>query len=106
MTQKRHSEDAAVALHYDIASVICEEFGMEEALASCLAEAITRGLRARIGGQEVYVPAPGKRERDEAIRREFNGRNLTEVCAKHGISRSRLYEIVGGVNNYEKGTKT
>lgn len=93
---KRHSEDAAVALHYDIASAICDEFGMEEGLASCLAEAITRGLRARVGGQDIYIPAPDKRERDAAIRREFNGRNLEFVCRRYGISKSRLYEIVGG----------
>lgn len=95
-TAKRHNEDAALALHYDIVAVICDAFGMEEALANCLAEPITRGLRARVGGQEVYIPAPDKRARDEAIRREFNGRNLDEVCNRHGVSKSRLYEIVGG----------
>lgn len=95
ISKARHNEDAAVALHYDIVSVICEEFGMEEGLASCLADAITRGLRARVGGQEIYVPAPDKRARDDAIRREFNGRNLDEVCRRHGVGKSRLYEIVG-----------
>jgi Mor family transcriptional regulator len=100
--EKRHTEDAAVALHYEIASVIGDTFSMEEALASFLADAITRGLRARLGGQDIYVPAPDKRERDEAIRREFNGRNLADVMRRHGISKSRLYQIVGdGANKTE-----
>lgn len=94
-TAEKYTEDSAVALHYDIAAVICEAFRMDEALASALADAITQGLRSKLGGQDIYIPAPDKRTRDDAIRREFNGRNLSDICRKHRISRSRMYEIVG-----------
>lgn len=93
MTAK--SEDAAVTLQYEITSTICEEMGLAEHLASNLADAITRRLRARFGGEDIYIPATDKRVRDEEIRREFNGRNRREVCRKYDISKSRFYEIIG-----------
>lgn len=97
----RH-QDAAVALHNEITTIIREEAGIDEAHASKLAEDITRGLRKRFTGQYLgdYYLAGGMtlRERairDKAIRAEFTGTNRAEVCRKHGISKAQLYRIVG-----------
>ena len=35
--------------------------------------------------------------RDAAIRSEFNGRNLTEVCDRYGVSHMTVYRAINGV---------
>jgi Mor family transcriptional regulator len=89
------AEDAAVTLHGEITVILQEEIGFNEHFATQFAERILQGIRRRLGGQDLYIPAPDRTARDAAIRREFNGRNRDEVCRKYGISRTRLYEIVG-----------
>lgn len=95
------TEDAAVQLHADFTEIVREEIGMNERFASALAHAIVTGLRKRYGGQRlgshngVYVPAPGKQERNRSIRKRFNGKNWRELCDEFGITRRRLYQIVG-----------
>lgn len=95
MSEKRfHDDDSTVLLQYEMTTIVREEVGFTEHFASQIAEAIVRGMRRRLGPGEIYIAAPSKVERDAAIRAEYNGRNLDEVCRKHGVSRSRLYEIV------------
>lgn len=98
-TQPAHNEDTAVQLLYEVTAIVREETGLSESLASHFAEAITRGLRKRLGGQDLYIPANGshaeRQERDVAIRREFNGRNLDDLCRKYGISQRQGYRIIG-----------
>lgn len=88
------TEDAAVQLEQDIIGIVREEIGMHEQMATVFAQALVRGLRRRLGGQELYIPSPNRAERDAAIRREFNGENLEEICKKFGLGRTRIYEIV------------
>lgn len=90
------TEDAAVQLEQDIIGIVREEIGMHEQIATVFAQALVRGLRRRLGGQELYIPSPDRAERDAAIRREFNGTNLEELMRRHCLSRSRIYEIVSG----------
>lgn len=48
-------------------------------------------------GTEYYLPAMRhitRAQRNEAIRKEFNGQNLKHVCKKYGIGKSMVYEIV------------
>lgn len=94
MTDTAKNEDAAVALLYEMTTIVREEIGMNELFAAQIAEAITRGLRRRLGGEYHYIPAPDKTERDAAIRAQFNGRNLEEVARCHGVSRRQAYRIV------------
>ena len=89
------SEDAAVQLEHDITNIVREETGMHEGIASMFSQALVRGLRRRLGGQELYIPAPDRTERDTAIRRDYNGRNMDELMRTHGIGRTRFYEIIG-----------
>jgi Mor family transcriptional regulator len=96
MTDKcSRNEDAAVELQFEITQIVQEEIGYNEMFANMIAEALTRGLRRRLGGQEVYIPAPDKAARNAAIKREFNGRNLAEMCRKYDLSPSGVYKIVG-----------
>lgn len=93
--ERYKGEDAAVALRHDVVLIVREEIGLNESFAIMVADAIVRGLQKLCGGGELYIPAPNKSERDAAIRREFNGKNLREVCNRYGVSKTRLYEIVG-----------
>lgn len=88
-------EDAALQLERDFIEIVRNEIGMHEALASPFAQALVRGLRRRLGGSELWIPAPSKEERNAAIRREFNGKNLEEVCRRHGVSSTTVYRVAG-----------
>lgn len=92
------TEDAAMALQYELTAIVRDEIGMNEHFASQIAEALMRGLRKKFGGGQVYIPVQDRPARDAAIRSEFNGRNHAEVCRRHRISRTRLYEIVSRSN--------
>ncbi|MDP4074209.1 hypothetical protein [Acidovorax sp. A1169] len=94
------ADDAVMQLEQDFVEIVREELGMHEVPAQALASALVRGMRKRYGGMRlggrghIYVPAPSKSERDEAIRQAYNGTNAAEVMKAHGIRRSRLFEIV------------
>lgn len=93
------ADDAAAQLEQDLVEIVREEMGMHERQAYEFAAALVRGMRKRYGGERLgtkglYIPAPSKAERNEAIRREYTGANGPEVMRRHGIKRSRLFEIV------------
>lgn len=92
--------DHQVALANEITTILREKVGYHEQFAAPIAEAIVSGLAERRGGDRLYVPTGNRSprdlaERDTAIRREFNGRNRKHLCEKWGLSKTRLYEIVG-----------
>lgn len=95
------ADDAALQLEHDMVEIVRSELGMHEREAFDIAKAIVRGLRKRYGGLRVggrgaaiYIPAPSKRERNDAIRREFDGTNLKDVMTRHGINRAQIYRII------------
>lgn len=94
------ADDAVMQLEQDFVEIAREELGMHEVPAQELAAALVRGMRRRYGGMRlggkghIYVPAPSKAERDEAIWRQYNGTNAGEVMKTHGIRRSRLFQII------------
>lgn len=94
-------DDASMQLVEEMVAIACEELGMHEREATPIAQALVRGMRKRYGGMRlggrghIYIPAPSKTERDEAIRSEFNGVNGGEVMKRHGIKRSTLYNVIG-----------
>jgi Mor family transcriptional regulator len=89
------AEDAAVQLERDFLAIVREDIGMNERLAGVFARVLVDGLRSRMGGQDLYIPAPDRSERDAAIRRDFMGSNMEEVMKRYGLSRTRIYEICG-----------
>jgi Mor family transcriptional regulator len=90
------AEDAAVQLERDFMAIVREEIGMNAPLAGLVARMLVDGLRSRMGGQELYIPAPDRSERDESIRREFNGtrESLAAIMQRTGLSRASVYAIV------------
>lgn len=103
------AEDAVLQLQMDMAEILRKERGLHERDAFELARCLVQGMRQRYGGVQLgrrglYIPAPSKAERNAQIRREFDGTNGVEVCKKHGIKRSRLYQIVGSKTGKPVGT--
>lgn len=84
-------DDSASWWRRELLAVVRDEIGMAETFAEPFADALLRGLRARIGGREVYVPAADKMDRDAQIRARFNGRNLREVMREFGVSQRTVY---------------
>lgn len=95
MTDRLGDKISAVELLSIMTAVVSEEIGFHQMFADQIAQALVTGLRRRLGGQEIYIPAADKVARDERIRAEFNGRNRDEICEREGISKTRLYQIVG-----------
>ncbi len=89
-------DDSASVLRGELLEIVREEIGMVDGFAEMFADALLRGMRARMGGREVYIPAPDKSDRDAQIRAMFNGRNLTEVMRRFGVCRSVVYRAAGG----------
>lgn len=94
-------DDAVLQLEHDMVEIVRSELSMHEREAFDIAKAIVRGLRKRYGGLRIggrgvaiYIPAPSKEERNAAIRQEFDGTNLQEVMARHGIKRAQIYRII------------
>lgn len=89
-------ESNALYLQREMQDILKTETGLHDEFSAMIAIALVRGWRKRAGSQRIYIPAEPKNiERDAQIRREFNGTNAPEILRKHGISKTRLYEIVG-----------
>lgn len=84
-------EDNASWLRREIAGIVRDKFGIVEGFAVPMADAIVCGMCERMGGREVYIPAPSKANRDRQIRAVFNGRNLREVMREFGVSKRTVY---------------
>lgn len=92
--------DRSITLLYIITGALQHEMGMPEREAFQMAQGMLRWMAPQVGGDVLYCPKTlhtDRLARDEAIRREFNGRNREEVCARHGISKSRLYQIINEI---------
>jgi Mor family transcriptional regulator len=87
--------DNATQWVHDMTAILRENLAVQEPWASAMAYEIVEGMRARFGGDDVYVPAPDKQSRNERVREMFNGRNLKELMQVFGLSRSTVYKIVG-----------
>ena len=46
-------------------------------------------------GSEMCIRDSSKKERNEAIRQEFNGVNRKQLQTKYGLQRAQLYRILG-----------
>lgn len=89
--------DRSISLLYLLTGALQHEMGLAEQDACRHAQAMVRWMAPQVGGDVLYCPKTIEADRvarDEAIRKEFNGRNGGEVCQRHGISRTTLYRVV------------
>lgn len=85
--------DHAALWEQEMTEILKERLAVQGLWATAMAREIVEGLRARLGGDDIYVPAPDRRARNSRIRALFNGRNVDELCSIFGLSRSTIYLI-------------
>jgi Mor family transcriptional regulator len=85
--------DHAALWQQEMTEIVRERLSVGDPWASAMAREIVEGLRARLGGDDIYVPAPDRRARNARIRALFNGRNIDELCELFDLSRSTVYLI-------------
>ena len=66
---------------------------VDNGLADELRDAIVDALHKQAGGDTVYILKKRKIDR-EALKSEFNGRNIDDLCARFQITRQRVYQIL------------
>lgn len=60
--------------------------------------ALVQGIAQDLGGTQPYIPSGhfySSAARAAAVRREFNGNNHRRLAAAHGVSESRIRQILG-----------
>jgi Mor family transcriptional regulator len=85
--------DHAALWETEMTEILKERLAVHDLWASAMAREIVEGLRSRLGGDDVYVPAPDRRARNARIRALFNGRHIDELCDVFGLARSTVYLI-------------
>lgn len=90
MTKVR-DDDFIAALRADIVRTLVEQTGAQETHVIPVASRIIAAMQQRFAGNEVYIRGP--RYDAKAVLADFTGRNHTETCRKHGISRRTLYRL-------------
>lgn len=89
-----HPDDARAELQRTITEILRAKIGLNETYASQMAADVIEGLQEWYPADTVYIPARSKRERNQAIRAAFNGRNHDAVMRQFHISRTTLYAIL------------
>jgi len=89
------SEEAAIQLTRDFGRLV-EIVLSNPRTAALIAALLVDALRQEHPGERPYIPAPDKSARNAAIKSQFNGTNLEEVCREHGVSKTTVYRIAGG----------
>lgn len=80
-------------LRQEIYTAVVEVTGPDDPHAAAMSERIAIVLQRRIGGSAVYIPSAGPLRR-QRILAEYTGRNIGELAARHGISRSAIYRMI------------
>jgi Mor family transcriptional regulator len=82
--------ELARLIHDQLQSKMGEDAGPQALL-------IVEALRRELGGSLIYIPkdtARARRRRDDAIVREFTGRNHDALARKYGVSTLHVYRIL------------
>lgn len=83
-----------------ISAMLENQFELSKKEAVELARNMVHDLCVEYGGTFMYVPKDMHYElsqRDMEIFNEFNGRNLHQLVKKHGVTHTRIYQIVAQV---------
>lgn len=87
------AEEQMLLLIYAMRDRLMNQHGYTEQLATEVATLCVETVRAEYGGERLYVPAPSKLARDEAIRRDLRPGNAEDLAREWNLSVTRVYEI-------------
>lgn len=88
------------------AEVLLEIVGLPREQAEHAGFEIMRRIAEVMGGAQVYIPKPDtllRHERDQAIWREFDGRNQHELARKYGVSVIWIYSVIRRMRAANRG---
>lgn len=89
---RRH--EFASVLHAHLLNVLAqyESASLNQAMAAQVASQVVTQITSTYHGERVYLGPPKYDAED--VRRDFNYRNVGEVCRRYNISRRTLYRIM------------
>ena len=93
-TLATQSADAAIQLERDITEVLRRELARNEQMLGLMARSIVHGMRDRLGGQELRIPAPDKAARNAEIRAKYTGANVRALAKEYDLAERTIYRIV------------
>ncbi len=76
---------------------LAEAHGLDSIRAQRLGDAVATRMADEWGGQQVYFPMDmlaRNSERNAQIYRDFNGGNVADLAARHGLSIQAIYRIL------------
>jgi len=97
-------ENTRISLIKTITRVVREATGLHERFSCEIANSIVDELSKTHGCSELYIPALPKEARRAQVLADYDGRNASDVCYKHGISKSTLYNYLRESNDW-RGVK-
>lgn len=91
--------DLAASCAREMAPMI--EKAVTQIVRDQLPETIKTVLQKQYPGETVRIysakkPASIRRDRDAAIRQQYNGHNVKELSARFGLSQSMVFKIISG----------
>jgi hypothetical protein len=87
--------NTAQALQDELAGVLKEAKGMSFDDAVTFAEPIVRYLQQQYGGDELYIPRPGRTYPiTEILAARDSGKLVKDICRQYGISRRSYYNLL------------
>lgn len=92
--------DLATLVHQRLADLLPPR------VAADLARELAEDIRLKWGGGLIYIPQGARYERqqrDDAIWREFNGRNHAELARHYGLTLSCVYDILARARARRQG---
>ena len=93
MANTRPESDIIAQVRAEIREALAY-FSLDSRLADDIAAASANRIKKLLCGKDLYIAKHSKaerRQRREAIRAEFDGRNHDAVCRRYRISRSTLF---------------
>ena len=87
-------EGSAALLRQEFRDILQSDCHIQGPLADIISDGLTRGLRNRWGGREVYIPAEDKTERNRRIREAWRGNNASELMVRFCVSKTTLYRVL------------
>ena len=87
--------DKLSSLRTTITRIVREATGLHELLALPVADAICGELQQTFGGAEIYIPAPSRIDRNQAILDDWRrGLSPDTIRRRHGVARATVYRLI------------
>ena len=100
------STDELINSIEDSLKYLCELRGYDADFVKTATEYVSLKLCQRFQGDQIRIKKPptGKPKRNQSIKKMYNGRNMSAVCERFGITPSTVYRVIK--RKHKNTTKT